>query len=145
MPGHIRNLGSPKHPQNIALCTALLRWPDRTQASRYVGGFQIVGDIELSHVFRDLGIPPPECPSEDELLGPQAAADVQRLLQSEPRWEDVEEIEETADREEERGHGGPPLSAAALDSLYGIGRWIFLCVSWLVSLLENVGRSITGR
>ena len=38
-------------PGFIAAATALLWWPDRTQAKSYLSGFGIIGDIEDSGVF----------------------------------------------------------------------------------------------
>ena len=36
----------------LAVFTVLLKWPDTTQPLRYLTGFDVVGDIEHSKVFR---------------------------------------------------------------------------------------------
>jgi hypothetical protein len=33
-------------------CSLLLRWPDETNAIRFITGFQVVGDIEHTGLFR---------------------------------------------------------------------------------------------
>ena len=52
----------------LALFTALLRCPDRTQALGYLQGFDVVGEIPTSNVFR----PTAADPLQDDFFG-QAA------------------------------------------------------------------------
>ena len=47
-------------------CSLLLRWPDETNAIRFITGFQVVGDIEHTGLFRPLD------PSLDRLCGKEA-------------------------------------------------------------------------
>ncbi|CAE7839424.1 unnamed protein product [Symbiodinium sp. CCMP2592] len=43
-----------KNPAFIAVVTALLRWPDLTQAQSFLFGLPIVGDVPFSGVFRNI-------------------------------------------------------------------------------------------
>ena len=46
----------------LAFLTSLLRWPDVTQASGYLDGFKVVGEIETSRVFRAIpAVPLDDC------------------------------------------------------------------------------------
>ena len=38
----------------LAFLTAILRWPDRAQARGYLEGFQVIGDIPTSKIFRQI-------------------------------------------------------------------------------------------
>ena len=42
------------HPGFIAATTAILKWPDRTQAIGYVLGMRILENIQRTGVFREL-------------------------------------------------------------------------------------------
>ena len=70
MSANARTVASGSCPIWIAVLTAILRWPDRLQASGYIHGFGIVKDIQKSNVFRE--IPEQAIPSE-ELFGADAA------------------------------------------------------------------------
>ena len=52
----------------IAFLTALLRWPDRSQAQGYLQGFDVVGTIQTSGVFRPVSMEP----LEEDFFGPAA-------------------------------------------------------------------------
>jgi hypothetical protein len=121
MPEHVRGLVHAEKPGAIALVTVLLRWPDRKQPIRFVEGFHIVGEVENSGLFNQV----PEDKDPIPLLGACAEEEVRTLLAS-PRPRDAEEIALTAVREEERGHGSPAMTAAELDSLFGVGGWSFM-------------------
>ena len=62
----------------IALFTALLRWPDRTQALGYLQGFDVVGEIPTSRVFRPISVHT----LQDDFFGPVAEAEVQQALRA---------------------------------------------------------------
>ena len=64
----------------LAFYSALLRWPDRTQASGYLEGFEVVGNIESSRVFR--AIPPTQL--RDDFFGSAATEEVRKAMTSSP-------------------------------------------------------------
>ena len=70
----------------IAALTALLRWPDRGQALAYARGFQLVGPIAPSHIFRPLGFDPdaPGIEGQEGFYGQEAEAAAENLLRSPP-------------------------------------------------------------
>ena len=52
-----RAVASTRHVPLMAFITALLRWPDRDQPLKYVKGFEILGDIRTSSIFRGCRVP----------------------------------------------------------------------------------------
>ena len=64
----------------IAFLTAIMRWPDRAQAKGYLEGFEIVGNIQTSHIFRPIA--PTDL--EQDFFGPAAVAEVQEALRAKP-------------------------------------------------------------
>ena len=73
----------------MAFVTVLMRWPDREQPMKYVEGFEILGDISLSHVFRPIkGIPVQAM--EHEFFGAPAREAVKELLKAKrPKDSDI--------------------------------------------------------
>ena len=49
-----KSVASTRDVVEIAFSTALLRWPDRTQASGYLVGFKFVGEIPASGLSRQI-------------------------------------------------------------------------------------------
>jgi len=52
MPPTVRKVAASKKPMFMLACSLLLRWPDETNAIRFTTGFQVVGDIEHTGLFR---------------------------------------------------------------------------------------------
>ena len=67
----------------LAFLTAILRWPDRSQARGYLEGFQVIGDIPTSRVFRQVA-PPAPVDVDKDFFGDAAVREVQDLLASPP-------------------------------------------------------------
>ena len=77
-----RKVAAGKKPAFLATMVALLRWPDKMLARALVLGFEIVGDLAHSGVFRPI-IQEGKL-ALDQWLGPAAEADLARLLSSRP-------------------------------------------------------------
>ena len=48
-------------------CALLMRWPDETNPLRFVSGYDIVGDIEVSGLFRPLRVVDDSAPTGSSL------------------------------------------------------------------------------
>ncbi|CAK0807283.1 unnamed protein product, partial [Prorocentrum cordatum] len=105
----------------IAFLTALLRWPDRSQAMGYLHGFPVIGDIEASGVFRPLGPQPTK--HLDEVFFGQAAVAAVADLRCGPPPRDAEEIWRLAQEEIHKDFTEPWRTAAEMDTMFGVGRW----------------------
>ena len=83
MPATVAKVSASKSPALLALLIAAARWPDRTLATHFVHGFKLVGDIEASHIFREL---PSNRVAEvpEELFGEPALEKLNELLSSRP-------------------------------------------------------------
>jgi hypothetical protein len=118
-----QRVASSKKPGMMAFAAALLKWPDRTQAMAYLEGFQIVGEIAPSHLFRPLptAVAHDKCLRED-FVGPAADQAMSALVtRGEPR--DAQRILELTIEEQQRGFAGPFLTKAELDKQFGRGNW----------------------
>lgn len=106
-------------PVLIAVLSALLRWPDRSQALGYFEGFNFVGSFPKVGIFKEIG--PDELP-EGDIFGPSAREMVQTIARSaEPP--DADRIAEVTAEEQAKGFCGPPLTHQQLDAIYGEGLW----------------------
>ena len=119
----VKAVAATKKPAFLLACAILSRWPDLSNALRFVTGYKVVGEIENSGLFR------PVQPSEDPsfglpaLLG-QAAVDNFRLLQDRVKPSDLDdELRQTCLDEIALGHARGPYSAAEMDAESGIGGW----------------------
>ena len=56
-PQHMEAAHEHKAPAAMAAATVLLRWPDREQPRKYVVGFDVVGELAPSGIFRDVQLP----------------------------------------------------------------------------------------
>ncbi len=50
----VRQVASRKRPMFMLACPLLLRWPDETNALRFITGFPIAGKIEHAGIFSPL-------------------------------------------------------------------------------------------
>ena len=118
-----QKVAASKNPAFVALLTALLRWPDHGQASCFVHGFPIVGDVAFSGVFRLVPTPaeaPPESVSDWLLRDAQRA--VHDLLHlPPPRYADDILAQTLAERD--KGFCSDLLTKDQVDCLFGPGGW----------------------
>ena len=121
----INGVAGHKRPAVLAAVISLLRWPDREQASDFIHGFQMLGEIMSHHVFRQLGLPDLDAPLLDSFWGPPAEAAVQELLRSKPPAA-AQSIFKATTEEQERKWLGPFMDARDLDNRYGPGGWRFI-------------------
>jgi hypothetical protein len=125
MHADVARVAATKSPAVMGLMTILMRWPDRTQPVLFVKGFPMVGHMTTSQVFRSRPSPTGDInhdPMKD-FLGPRAAAWVDDLEDSPPRWADVQAIYDQTIKEQKAGYCGPLRSRGQLDDMYGIGGW----------------------
>ena len=109
-------------PMFTAMTIVIMDWPDTTLPGRLASGFELVGDIVDSHVFR------PQQPHKinfnpEELLGPPAIAFVDELeadLRNHPHGLDI--LAATTE-EVNLGLATGPFTRASLDHQYGRGQW----------------------
>ena len=102
---------------------ALLRWPDKMLARALVMGFEIVGDMAHSGVFRP--IVQEGKLSLDQWLGTAAEADLACLLCSRPP-EHVQDILDLTQDEIEKEFCSPLRTAREMDDVFGVGGWRFV-------------------
>ena len=107
-------------PAMFAAVISILKWPDRELLMKLVQGFELVGDIPKSHIFRPIPSPPqPAVP----LLGQDAQRYVDGLekdLRVHPRADVI--LQETL-KEQSLGLAGPFRDRAFFDNLSGKGAW----------------------
>jgi len=154
-PGVARVAGH-KSPALIAFLTAILQWPDKDQAARYVQGFHIVGEFPSTGVFRRLPNaaqpgkvtaepeaeePVAEPPSaEAGFFGEEAVKFLKGIVESgEPR--DAEAIWRLTQEDVDKGFAVGPFSQSQLDSRFGPGRWRPL-IRFLVTQASGKERAI---
>ena len=115
-----RRVASEKRPGFAAFLTVLLRWPDWDQPLNFIQGYDIVGTVEMSGVFRSAAVPAQA--HFDDWLGPAAVEAVDRIMQSKPPLFH-EEIWHTTQEEQVKGFCGPIHSREWMDCKYGAGLW----------------------
>ena len=52
----VHRISSDKHIALMSFEAVINRWPDTTHAARFTTGFDMIGDIEVSHVLRPLSV-----------------------------------------------------------------------------------------
>ena len=102
----------------MAFLTALLRWPDRTQAKGYLQGFDVVGSIETSGIFRPISMQT----LEDDFFGKAAELEVQKATAAPPP-KFAEAIHRLTLEEVEKGFTEPLCTSDDLDARFGTGQW----------------------
>ena len=127
MSENVRTVAPESSPAWIAASTTLLRWPDRSQAARYVAGFRVTGVIESSGVFRAKGGPiyADAGPEGEKFFGIASTEVVEKLLHSRPP-KDAAEILEATIEEQRRGWLSDFLTLDELNKLFGKGSWRFV-------------------
>ena len=115
-----KKVASAKKPGLLAVITALLRWPDRTQPVSLVTGYHIIGALEASGVFRSV-TPGPSVELAD-WLGEAAIGAVDEIVsQRPPRF--AEDIYSVTCAEQQRNFCGPFVTRDSLDRQFGRGQW----------------------
>ena len=102
----------------IAFLTAVLRWPDRTQAEGYLYGFKVFGEIENSRIFR--AVQPPSL--HGSFFG-QPAVDAVFDAVNAPPPKEAAEIWKQTQEEVEKGFTEPLVTAEDLNRRFGFGKW----------------------
>lgn len=123
MPPSVRKVASRKKPMFMLACSLLLRWPDETNALRFITGFPIVGKIEHTGIFRPLNNTVHESCGTDVLLGASASANLHAMHHRvRPGSHDVELAEMT--REEVAcGFADGVFDESELNQMFGVGGW----------------------
>ena len=110
-----------KHVALMALFIALLSWPDRTQPMAYLTGFQVIGDIPATGIFRPIeGLPVDTI--DDDFFGLPAEQAVTDLLTSKPP-QDHEDIYTLTCEEIGKGYSSKLLSLTQVNNMFGSGLW----------------------
>ena len=105
----------------MAFATALMRWPDRQQAIKYVHGFEILGEISSSSIFREVpGVKLDDIDSK--FFGEPARAAVADLLQSGPP-RDADLIFNLTEVEIGKSYCSQLKTATEINERFGTGKW----------------------
>lgn len=113
-------VASQKRPAVVAVLTALLRWPDTSQAWCLVEGYKIIGDFPSTGLFRPVAATGD--PSLSDWQGQAAIDAVDTLIRRGPPLHH-HEILEITQAEQKAQFCGPFVSRKFLDDLYGEGEW----------------------
>ena len=120
-PAHVLQVARAKKPGMMAFSSSIMRWPDRAQPCKYVLGFGVAGDIETSHIFRQL--PEPQRPDpRDQLLGDNAKAYIAEIMTGRPPKRHADILKESL-KEVQKGFATGIKSKEELDQEYGEGGW----------------------
>ena len=115
-------VASAKNAAFVALLTCLLRWPDHGQASCFIHGFPIVGQVSFSGMFRPISGGHSDDESVEDWLHRDAAQAVNKLLDSPPP-KHAQEILELTLKEKEQGFCSELMTKDQVDRLFGQGSW----------------------
>ena len=131
MEAHVAPVADVARPVMMACSTALLRWPDRRQPSRYLKGFGYVGLGESGDVFRDIPtFNPGAC--EADLLGEDAIDFVDDIERSSPPPAAVAmKILDDAHKDVSKGYARGLFPREHFDSKFGPGQWRPLVSFWI--------------
>ena len=94
-------------------------------------GFDVVGELAPSGIFRDVQLLATDtelggATGLDHLLGPATAASNAAIVAQQPKWQDVDVIEELTEAEQKAEYAGAFVDAEDLDSRCGPGGWLAL-------------------
>ena len=118
-PPTVRAVAGDVHIGLIAVLVVLTCWPDRSLALRFVQGFRIVGQLEVSGVFPE--VLPEACDSKDDLLRDADHANATILK---PREDDAASVLlEAAEKDRAAGRASKLLRKCDLDAKWGKGKW----------------------
>ena len=100
----------------------ILRWPDRQLPRCFVEGFPVIGDVEESHIFRQLP-DTQEAPDIREAFFGQPAIDFVNNLKSSPPKVTSPKLAPKVQEELAKGRFFNPMTRAQADILFGRGNW----------------------
>ena len=101
----------------MTVLSLLMQWPDHQLPMRFVIGFQAVGDLEVSHVWKQLTET-----SEPVAFTKQERTEYLKSIAARPMDEYTDFIWDSLLAEVEKGVADPPVTANALDRIYGTGK-----------------------
>ena len=114
-----------KRPAHMAFLTAVMRWPDVSQAQGYIEGFPIIGEIPSSNLFRQL-LPEGERGLDTELesgfFGDAAEQAINEIETRRPSC-DADAIWHCVQDTIGKGSASAPQTRAHFDSEFGAGQW----------------------
>ena len=110
-----------KSPAVIAFLTAINKWPDRDQALGYIRGFDIVGQVTASGVFRAISEQLDQDPRQ-AFWGDAAVEAIDAIIRSPPPKETAQILELTME-EVQKGFCSELLQRESLDDEFGPGNW----------------------
>ena len=116
-----RAVASDRNVALMAFLTVLLRWPDRDQPQRYLRGFNVMGNISETSVFRKIGSAPIE-DLETQFFGTPAIEALDELLASKPP-KDHKDIFDLTVEEQGKQYCSNFMSATAANKKFGVGKW----------------------
>ena len=111
-----------KEPAFVAFLTALLCWPDTSQAVAFVSGFGIVGEFQHTGVFRPINLDKAEADISREEWLQDAPSRIENVMnQGPPRHPDL--IYQLTMEEQKKGFCSSFLTKQEVDDLFGRGKW----------------------
>ena len=123
MPPSVAKVAADKRPFFMLVCSLLLRWPDETNPLRFVGGFDIVGDIEVSGLFRPLQVDESSLVGLPALLGPQADDNLSRMFRRVRPGTHDEDLRRLTLEEVELGFADGPFDLSQMNEMFGQSQW----------------------
>ena len=123
MPPSVAKVAADKRPFFMLVCSLLLRWPDETNPLRFVGGFDIVGDIEVSGLFRPLQVNESSLVGLPALLGPQADDNLSRMFRRARPGTHDEDLRRLTLEEVELGFADGPFDLSQMNEMFGQSQW----------------------
>ena len=123
MPPSVAKVAADKRPFFMLVCSLLLRWPDETNPLRFVGGFDIVGDIEVSGLFRPLQVNESSLVGLPALLGPQADDNLSRMFRRVRPGTHDEDLRRLTLEEVELGFADGPFDLSQMNEMFGQSQW----------------------
>ena len=102
----------------------LMRWPDVTLVASMVSGFDIVGQLAISAVFRAAKDQPKLVTVEDLLAGAQAYVDdLEQSMKASSNPEHDRQVKDLSVKDITRGSAEGFFTRSQLDARFGRGRW----------------------
>ena len=121
MPPSVQRVAAAKKPMFMLVCSILLRWPDETNALRYVTGYRIVGDIECSGLFRPLDVDRSQSTGTDVLFGKPAVHNLWAMRQRVKPGQHDAELASMTRQEILDGFAEGVFTQDELDERFGVG------------------------
>ena len=123
MPPSVKSVAAERRPMFMLACALLMRWPDETNPLRFVSGYDIVGDIEVSGLFRPLRVDDSAPTGLDVLLGDSARPNLRDVFSRVKSGEHDESLRDMTLDEVHQGFANGPYTLAQLDAQFGARCW----------------------